>query len=346
MTASRKQVSLEEAVARNVRPGDTICVSLGHARWTAAAREVARQFWGTDPRFTLAMLSLGSFSAAFVRGGMLKKTITAYSGDSFPTYTPNPIFQKAYRSSEVEVEHWSILTFVQRLEAAARGLPAVVTGSLAESSMEANAAFAQVDSPFGDGSVGLVEPLAPDVTLLHAAVADEEGNLVVPEPGLEGLWAAWAAKRGVIATVEKVVSSLEGLGHRVRVPAHRVLAFSEVPFGAHPGGLYAPDLPCLTYGEDIPFWTEVKNATRGDFDAWTAKWVREVPTQDAYLALLGRDRLSRLEARSDPMSWKEDVAAHPVDEVSPPTPWEVAAIHGTGELRSAVERTGARAVLA
>src|SRR5580658_9624190 len=106
---------------------------------------------------------------------MLKKAVTAYSGDSFPTYTPNPIFQKAYRSSEVEVEHWSILTFVQRLEAAARGLPAVVTGSLAGSSMEANAAFAQVDSPFGDGSVGLVEPLAPDVTLLHAAVADEDG---------------------------------------------------------------------------------------------------------------------------------------------------------------------------
>ena len=131
-----KHLTLESAVERHVRPGDAICVVLGHSRWTAAAREVARQFWGTDAGFTLCMLSLSSLGTLFFKGGMLKKAVTAYSGDSFPTYTPNPVFQQAYRSGAVEVEHWSILTFVQRLEAAARGLPAVVTGSLAGSSME------------------------------------------------------------------------------------------------------------------------------------------------------------------------------------------------------------------
>jgi len=233
--------TLEDAISSNVRRGDSVHVMLGHSRWTAGARELARQFWGQDPGFTLVMTSLGALSALFFRGGLVKKVVTAYSGNSFPTYNPNPIFRKAYESGEVEVEHWSILTMAQRMEAAARGLPAMVTGSLAGSSMAANEGFTEIDSPFGP--LGLLSPLAPDVTLVHAAAADRAGNLVFSEPLLEGVWGALAARRGVVATVERVVDDLRGLGHRVRVPAHRVLAVVEAPFGAHPGGCYAPGLP-------------------------------------------------------------------------------------------------------
>ena len=133
------------------------------------------------------------------------------------------------------MEHWSILTLSQRLEAAARGLPAAVTGSLVGSSMAENEAFAVVDSPFGP--LGLLEPLVPDVALVHAAAADPAGNLVLSEPLLDGVWGAWAARRGVVATVERVVDDIEGLGHRVKIPAHRVLAVAEAPYGAHPGRL-------------------------------------------------------------------------------------------------------------
>jgi acyl CoA:acetate/3-ketoacid CoA transferase beta subunit len=196
------------------------------------------------------------------------------------------------------------------------------------------------------GPVGLLAPLAPDVTLLHAAVADAEGNLAISDPGLEGYWAAWAAKRGVIATVEKVVPSLDGLGHRVKVPAHRVLAVVEAPFGAHPGGLYAPGLPCQGYGEDIPFWTEVRDATRNDFDEWAKRWVLDTPTHQGYLDRLGKDRLDQLVRRSDPNSWRADAESHPVDEVSPPGAWERAAIHAVGEVRDLVASRKANAVLA
>ena len=84
------------------------------------------------------MTSLGALGALFFRGGLVRKVVTAYSGNSFPTYTPNPVFRQAYESGDVEVEHWSILTLTQRLEAAARGLPAAVTGSLVGSSMAEN----------------------------------------------------------------------------------------------------------------------------------------------------------------------------------------------------------------
>ena len=159
------------------------------------------------------------------------------------------------------VEHWSILTFTQRLEAAARGLPAIVTGSLAgvvdgrqrrRSPWPRRPSARSACSPRSS-------PTSPWST---ARWPTEAGNVALSEPLLEGAWGAWAARRGVVATVERVVEHLDGLGHRVRIPAHRVLAVVEAPFGAHPGGLYAPGLPVRSYGEDIAFWTEARDAPR------------------------------------------------------------------------------------
>jgi acyl CoA:acetate/3-ketoacid CoA transferase alpha subunit/acyl CoA:acetate/3-ketoacid CoA transferase beta subunit len=344
MNQVSKQMSLSEAVERHVHAGDAVQILCGHSRWTAAAREMARQFWDTDAGFTLIMVSLSSLGALFFKGSMVRKVVTTYSGDIFPTFTPNPIFQKAYVSGAVEVEHWSILTFTQRLEAAARGLPAIVTGSLEGSSMADNDAFTTVATPFGP--VGLLAPLFPDVTLVHGAVADAEGNVVLSEPLLEGAWGAWAARRGVIATVERVVDSLDGLGHRTKIPAHRVLAVVEAPFGAHPGGLYAPGLPVDSYGEDIAFWSEARAATRGDLDAWTRQWVLEPTSHQDYLDRVGRDRLQWLGGRTDPMSWRADAAAHPVDEDEPASAWERAAAYGAREVLAEVHAVDAHAVLA
>jgi len=339
-----EHVTLEEAVAHHVRAGDTVQVLCGHSRWSAAAREMARQHWGQDSGFTLVMLSLSSLGALFFRGAMVRKVVTTYSGDTFPTYTPNPIFQAAYSSGEVEVEHWSILTFTQRLEAAARGLPALVTGSLQGSSMASNPDFTVAETAFG--AVGLVAPLVPDVTLVHGAVADRQGNVALSEPLLEGAWGAWAARRGVVATVERVVEDLDGLGHRVKIPAHRVLAVVEAPFGAHPGGLYAPGLPVSSYGEDIAFWAEARAATRQDFDGWARRWVLEPATHDQYLERLGGDRLEWLSSRTDPESWRADAQAHPVDAGAAPSRWELAAAYGARELVTVTAACEADAVLA
>jgi acyl CoA:acetate/3-ketoacid CoA transferase alpha subunit/acyl CoA:acetate/3-ketoacid CoA transferase beta subunit len=318
---------------------------LGHSRWTAGARELARQFWGQDPGFTLVMTSLGALGALFFQGGLVKKVVTTYSGNSFPTYTPNPIFRKAYESGQVEVEHWSILTLAQRLEAAARGLPAAVTGSLVGSSMADNDAFTVIDSPFGP--LGLLSPLAPDIALVHAAAADRDGNLAFSEPLLEGVWGAWAARRGVVATVEKVVDDLHGLGHRVRVPGHRVLAVVEAPFGAHPGGCYAPGLPVRSYGEDITFWNMAAEAAAKDtFDEFAAEWVLGPATHDDYLRRLGDDHLQWLEGRSVPTSWQADAAATPVPDDPAVSRWEQAAAFGAREVERVVADVSADAVLA
>jgi acyl CoA:acetate/3-ketoacid CoA transferase alpha subunit/acyl CoA:acetate/3-ketoacid CoA transferase beta subunit len=338
-------MSIEAAVAEHVRAGDALHLVVGHTRWSAAAREVVRQWWDRDPHFTLVMLSLSSLGALFFRGGLVDRVITGYSGDTFPNFTPNPWFQRGYRSGDVEVEHWSFLAFAQRLEAAAKGLPAIATRSIAGSSMEGNEGFATVESPFGP--VGLLAPLAPDVAILHAPVADEQGNVALAPPLLEGVWGALAARRGAIVTVERIVPSLAGHADLVRIPAHKVLAICEAPLGAHPGGLYAGGLPVEGYGEDYEFWVNARAASRGDdYDAWIEQWVLGPATHEAYLDRLGAERVTALRAKARPDSWKLDEERFPPDLDAPVNAWEIAATYGARHLAERVAALGANAVLA
>jgi len=347
-----KVVALEDAVGRHVRAGDALHVMTGSTRWTAAARETVRQWWDRDPRFTLVMLSLSSLGTLFFRGGLVAKVITGYSGDTFPNFTPNPVFQRAYESGAVAVEHWSFLAFTQRLEAAARGVPAIVTRSIAGSSMANNDAYATVPSPFAgdeiDPEIGLLAPLAPDVALLHAPLADAAGNVAVDPPLLEGVWGALAARRGAIVTVERIVDDIRPWSHLVRLPAHKVLAVCEAPFGAHPGGLYARDLPVDGYGEDYDFWMAARAALRDDgtAPAWIDEWVHGCPTHADYVARLGDERRARLRARAAPDSWRADAEAHPPDFDAPANAWECAAVWGARAMASRIAALGAHAVLA
>lgn len=340
---------LADAVRAHVHAGDELHIVCGHTRWTAAASEVVRQWWGRDPGFTLVMLSLSSLGTLFVKGGLVRRIVTGYSGDVFPNFTPNPIFGDAYLSGKVDVEHWSFLTFQQRLEAAARGLPAVTTRSLVGSSMEDNPGFAVLGSPFDDDAapLGLLSAYAPDVALVHGAVADRAGNVAFHPPLLEGVWGALAAKRGAIVTVERVVDDIRPWAHLVRLPAHRVLSVSECPMGAHPGGLYGRFTPAEPYGEDLAFWAAVRAASRrDDFDEWIAEWVLDVADHGAFLARLGADRCDALRRRADRDSWRDDEAAHPPDRRAPVNAWERATVFAARLLADRILAVGADSVLA
>ncbi len=345
MPKTEKVVSLHDAVAEHVRAGDSLYLGVGHSRWTAAASEVVRQWWGRDPGFELLMLSLSSLGTLFFRGGLVRRVLTGYSGDTFPNFTPNPIFAAAYGSGEVTVEHWSFLAFTQRLEAAARGLPAIVTRSISDSSMATNPAFTQVKTELGE--IGLLAPLFPDVALLHAPVADRAGNVALHPPLLESPWGALAARRGAVVTVEKVVDDLSEWSHLVRLPAHRVLAVCEVPLGAHPGGLFSGTLPVESYGEDYDFWIELRAATRrDDFDEWIQHWILDVKSPDDYLDRLGPERVKQLRAKADPESWRQEIIESPPDLTAPINKWETAAVWGARHLTERVLALDADAVLA
>ena len=293
------------------------------------------------------MLSLSSLGALVLPRRPRRKVVTGYSGDVFPNFTPNPWFAYAYLSGEVEVEHWSFLTFLQRLEAAARGLPAVTTASLAGSSMADNPGYAAVATPFGE--VGLLEAYAPDVALLHAPVADRHGNLAFNAPDLEGVWGALAARRGVVATVDRVVDDIRPWSHLVHVPGHRVLAVAETPMGAHPGGLFARDTPgrALRRGPRVLGRGAGGQPRRRTSTTGSATGSSNRPTRTGTSTGSAQTRIARLRRRAAPDSWRDDEARPPAGPrrpgggrgSSPPC-------YGARYLAGRVTAAGADAVLA
>jgi acyl CoA:acetate/3-ketoacid CoA transferase beta subunit len=206
--------------------------------------------------------------------------------------------------------------------------------------MAGNPGVVELDSPFG--ALRLLAPLPCDVAMVHAPLADRRGNVVMTGPSMDGVWAAWAARRGALVTVERVVDDVSAWNHLVRIPAHRVLAVIEAPFGAHPGGLHAPSLPVTSYGEDLRFWADVAAACRTGDERWAQDWCVDVVDHDAYLAKLGNDRLNRLLPGHD----RPPNAEATVDHEVPISTQERVAVLSSRELFARIEARAADALLA
>lgn len=356
-----KVMSPREAVARHVRPGQLIHAGGGWGFPTALLYEIVRQFWGRDPEFTLAVAGAASTNVVpFLRGGLVRRVITSFAGDGYPHPGPNPVIQETRRlpaggPGAVIFEDWSLLTFTLRLLAGAMGLPYLPTRSLVGSDLGRDLAAAGLilagpEVPAGadpsgvgameaeegllDGEVALVRALVPDVSLAHAWAADEDGNALFTLPLAGNVYGALAAREGVILSVEHLLArdDLAGLSDLVRLPAHRVLAVVEAPYGSHPAGLHSqglrgagsgPDGPATRgYAEDRDFILEAREASRSPetADAWIRRWILELPDHQAYLERLGPDRLKALEERLAQDAWPRDLPAAWRDGTVPDDP--------------------------
>jgi acyl CoA:acetate/3-ketoacid CoA transferase alpha subunit len=308
-----KTATLEAAVRRATAPGQTIYVGAAHGRPSALVREVTRQWWGRQPRFTLALTGLGSPLTALVSGGLVERVITTFIGEGYPYPTPQPLIAAAVLGGRVRVQNWSMLTLPLRVLAGAMGVPFLPTRSLLGSSMEDDNArdgdFLAADDPFGGGDrVGFVRALRPDIALFHAWAADRAGNVLTAAPLNENFYAAMAARQGAIVSVEKIVSTDVIRRHAtlVRLPGQYVTAVVEAPFGAHPGGMYGMNLPELEgYAEDPEFILALRRAfrTAEGAEAWIREWMLEVPDQTAYAAKLGYARLMEIKGRAHTDAW-------------------------------------------
>lgn len=283
------------------------------ARPNAALLEIVRQFAGTAPEFMVSSVGLANSQVAVVAAGLVRRLVTAYAGESYPAGAPNPLLQRAVASGRLVLENWSQWTMVARLMAGALGLPFMPTRSLQGSSLAAplqGTGYATVPNPFGgDGEVPVVAALTPDLAILQGVAADPWGNVVMAGPYGESHWGALAARHGVIACVEHVVSTEVIRRHRalVRIPGHAVVAVCHVPHGSHPYGSSNPGLPdAIQYAEDEAFIAECVRACRTDeaFAAWMQRWVHGPGSHAGYLAQLGKERLQALSVAAEPGHWR------------------------------------------
>lgn len=309
-----KRMDINEAVARLVRPGMALHTLQTGLRWpTAAMHAVARHFWGRRPGFTLIAFSANHPHAAWVHGDLVEKIIATYCGEPYRTPGPNPVFQQAWKQGRVALEIWSILTLPLRLKAAAMGVPYLPTRSLLGSSMEKENAhgLTVVDDPGGDERVALVHALYPDLSLVHAWMADEDGNAVFGYPQAENAYGALAAREGAIVTAEHIVdrATLRRHAHLVQLPGQYVRAVCPAPWGAHPGGMSCAGIAGFRgYGEDYDFVGDTRDAGAdpASFQAWIDEWVLGCHTPEAYAEHLGENRRRRLRQRA-----ADDAAGRP-----------------------------------
>jgi acyl CoA:acetate/3-ketoacid CoA transferase alpha subunit len=301
-----KLLSLSDALSGFVKPGMQLCFASTPSRSNAAIRELARLFRGTDPRFTL--ISTGFHSQLHLLGALRlgARYVGCFFGDNYPTPRPNRLYGELLAEG-FAIEQWSLWSYVSALAAAAFGHPYAITRSLAGTSLgqalaEQGRLFELPDPAGGATHLTVVRPISPDITFLHAPLGDAHGNVVFSPPYGEGFYSALAAKRGVIVTVERVVPSdlLGTLPHFRALPAHRVLAVCEEPFGAHPQPLHvAPaELRAIEpgYADDYAGYQAWRSIAQ-DPAALThySEQVLDAPNgAAAYLELVGRARLCAL----------------------------------------------------
>lgn len=294
-----KLVTLEEAVSEFTRDGDMVAFASSAGKMSVAfAYEMIKQ-----KRKGLKFASAGTGAPCLDLLVGARAVVRAEASFTMVScYNIRRAMESgggsAGGSRRFKLEDYSNLAMTLRFAAASMKVPFIPIRALRGSDVERLRTFmgdqklAVVRSPFKDRSkVMVLPPCAPDIAVMHAQFADEAGNVLAYGPAGSDGWALKAAKRRVV-TVEKVVprSFAKENRNQVFLPGFLVDAICEVPYGAHPYGLFD------YYDLDETFQKTYNDSskTQKGFDAWAAEWIFGVRSREEYLDKVGRDRLKKI----------------------------------------------------
>lgn len=298
-TFATKALSIEEAVSRFVRDGSTLAFASSAGRMSIAfAYETVKQ-----KKKNLKFASAGTgapcldllVGAKAVTRAEASFTMVSCYNIRRNMESNNAPKEKGYR---FELEDYSNLAMTLRFAAASMGIPFIPIRSLRGSDIERLRSFkgreklALMRSPFSDGSrVVVLPPCRPDVAVMHGQFADENGNVLAYGPAGSDGWALKASRHRIV-TVEKIVSKkfVKENANRVFLPGFMVDAVCEVPYGAHPYGLFG------FYDLDETFQKAYArmSKTQEGFDAWAREWIFELEGRNEYLRKVGLARLTEI----------------------------------------------------
>jgi glutaconate CoA-transferase subunit A len=287
-----KILSMREAVARLIEDGDSVAMgtALEAALPFAVGHEIIRQ--GKKDLTLIGPISDILFDQ-IIGAGCVKKVIAAWVGNVIMGLGYN--MRRAVELSvprKIEVEDHTNFSIALALQAGALGIPFIPTKTLLGTGMmEGNHPFREMRCPFTDERLALVPVLKPDVAIVQAQRADEEGN--THYWGGSGITkeAALAARK-VIVVVEEVVNKnvIRRDPNRTLIPGFLVSAVVQEPWGALPSpiqGYYNRDHE--TY---IHYHRESKE--REGYLKWLETWVLDVKDRKRYVRRLGKKKLESL----------------------------------------------------
>jgi len=226
--------SLEDAVARNVRDGDTVAMEgFTHLIPYAAGHEVIRQ---QRKHLTLVRMTPDLIYDQLIGMGAADRLVFSWGG--------NPGVGSLHRLRDAVENGWpqplaleehSHAAMANAYEAGAANLPfAVFRGYKGVDLPKVNPKIRTIECPFTGERLAAVPAIRPDVTIIHAQRADRAGNVLLD--GIVGVQkqAVLAAKRAIV-TVEEQVDELGAPGlNAVILPAWTTAAIAVVPGGAYP----------------------------------------------------------------------------------------------------------------
>ncbi len=286
-----KVTSMRDAVAALVHDGDCVAIEgFTHLICFAAGHEIIRQ---RKRDLTLARLTPDLVYDQMVAAGVARKLIFSWLGN--PGVGGLHAIRRRVEQQDpepLELEEYSHFGMVGRYTAGAANLPFYPLRSYFETDLpNANDLIRPVESPYANEKVYVVPPLKPDVTIVHAQRADENGNTQIW--GLLGCQkeAAFAADR-VIVVVEELVDEavIRADPNRTVIPGLIVDAVVVEPFGAHPSYVQG------AYDRDNRFyldWDAISRDAAG-LQAWLDEWVFGVSGRREYIEKLGTERVASL----------------------------------------------------
>lgn len=279
-------VSVREAVRRHVQDGQSLYLAgFTHLIPFSFGHEIIRQ---ELRHLTLCRATPDLVYDQMIAAGVADRVVFSYAGN--PGVGLLHCFRRAAEQGLVEIDEYSHFELLGRLQAGAAGLPFWPLLAM-DNDLTRQRGRPMLDSPFGPERVAVVEPLRPDVTMVHAHCADEDGN--VYSWGLLGdvREAALAADK-VLVSVEEILPSgtLRERRDHLLLPGFRVTTISLEPWGAHPSYVQG------RYDRDQLFYLEWDRLSRDPLEAaaWLERFVIAVPDRDAYIQLWDPERLLAL----------------------------------------------------
>ncbi|HSI41914.1 MAG TPA: CoA transferase subunit A [Xanthobacteraceae bacterium] len=268
--------SLAEAVAANVRDGDTVAMEgFTHLIPYAAGHEVIRQ--GRRDLY-LVRMTPDILYDQLIGVGAARGMKFSWGGN--PGVGSLHRFRDAVENGwprRIEIEEHSHAAMANAYEAGAANLPfAVLRGYVGADLPKVNPNIRSVTCPFTGEVLAAVPAIRPDVTLIHAQRADRKGNVLIE--GITGVQkeAVLAARRSVV-TVEEIVDELDPPSpNSVVLPGWALTAVAHVPGGAFPS--YAQGYYARSNAFYIA-WDEIAR-DRDSFLAWVKTNILDAAPED------------------------------------------------------------------
>ena len=287
-----KLFSMKEAVSRFVEDGDSVAMgaALEAAIPFSVGHEIIRQ--GKKDLTLVGPISDMLFDQ-LIGSGCVKKVVAAWVGNVIMGVGYN--MRRAVEDGiprRIEVEDYTNFTISLALLAGSMDIPFIPTKSLLGTGMMTGEhPFKKMECPYTREKLALIPALRPDVAVVQAQRADEEGNTHFWGGSGVTKEAALAARK-VIVVAEEVVSKkvIQRDPNRTLIPGFLVRAVVPEPWGAHPSpmqGYYNRD-----HGQYMTYHHQSRE--REGYLKWLETWVLGLKDREEYLKLLGEESIRSL----------------------------------------------------